>query len=183
MDGRPGSHRPHAAARWPATLTVAMLLGLPGAASAQVPPVPLPEADTAQDTLSQTTDPTVPPFGSRFFRAWVGSALGSGTGFLAGALACRSGCGGGTEDPGLEARIVVGALGGAFGSAQGACAGMPAGCGRRAFVAGTLGSAAAFGATVALLPVLESSAEPAGVVVPFLVFTASQALVTAIFTR
>lgn len=86
---------PRPAPRMPlATLAAFALLGLPGAASAQAPPVPLPEADTAQDTLSQTTDPTV-----------------------------------------------------------------------------------------ALLPVLESLAEPAGVVVPFLVFTASQSLVTAIFTR
>lgn len=83
----------------------------------------------------------------------------------------------------MGAGLAVGALGGAFGSSQGACVGMPAGCGRRGFVAGALGSAAALGATVALLPALESVAEPAGVVVPFLLFTAAQALVTTLFTR
>lgn len=83
----------------------------------------------------------------------------------------------------MGAGMLLGALGGAFGTSQGACSGMPAGCGRRGFVAGSLGSVAALGATVAVMPVLSPVAEPLGVIVPFLVFTASQALVTVLFTR
>lgn len=174
---------PRQASRGCAALGVALLLALPALAGGQERRTPSLDPDAVRDTVPVEPGSTAPPFGVRFARAWVGSALGGGTGFLLGAAACRSGCGGGKEDPGMGAGMLLGALGGAFGSSQGACSGMPAGCGRRGFVAGSLGSVAALGATVAVMPALSAVGEPLGVVVPFLVFTASQALVTVLFTR